>query len=93
MISHRGTEFREILAEIARQLRPIFGTNNAPLLFGCSGTGVMEAALVNVLLPGESGDRQQRAWGERFRPSALRSVRVSTPSKCRGAKTSILACR
>jgi aspartate aminotransferase-like enzyme len=67
MISHRGTEFREILAEIARQLQPIFGTNNAPLLFGCSGTGVMEAALVNVLLPGESVLIVSNGqWGERF---------------------------
>ena len=67
MISHRGTEFREILADIARQLQPIFGTKNAPLLFGCSGTGVMEAALVNVLLPGESVLIVSNGqWGERF---------------------------
>jgi aspartate aminotransferase-like enzyme len=67
MISHRGTEFREILADIARQLQPIFGTKNAPLLFGCSGTGVMEAALVNVLHPGESVLIVSNGqWGERF---------------------------
>src|SRR5262245_15144371 len=53
MISHRGTEFREILAQVTEQLQPIFGTRGAPLLFGCSGTGVMEAALTNVLAPGE----------------------------------------
>src|SRR5262245_42030173 len=67
MISHRGTEFREILADTARHLQPLFGSKNVPLLFGCSGTGVMEAALVNVLAPGErvlvvcNGQ-----WGERF---------------------------
>jgi aspartate aminotransferase-like enzyme len=67
MISHRGTDFREILADIARQLQPIFGTKNAPLLFGCSGTGVMEAALVNVLHPGESVLIVSNGqWGERF---------------------------
>jgi aspartate aminotransferase-like enzyme len=67
MISHRGTEFREILAETMRHLQPIFGTNNAPLLFGCSGTGVMEAALVNVLHPDESVLIVSNGqWGERF---------------------------
>jgi aspartate aminotransferase-like enzyme len=67
MISHRGSEFREILAETARQLQPIFGIQNAPLLFGCSGTGVMEAALVNVLAPGERVLIVNNGqWGERF---------------------------
>jgi aspartate aminotransferase-like enzyme len=80
MISHRGTEFREILAEIARQLQPIFGTSNAPLLFGCSGTGVMEAALVNVLLPGESVLIVSNGqWGERFAAiGAAMGARVDT---------------
>src|SRR5262245_14794578 len=67
MISHRGAEFREILAETARHLQPILGTRNAPLLFGCSGTGVMEAALVNVLAPGERALVVSNGqWGERF---------------------------
>jgi aspartate aminotransferase-like enzyme len=67
MISHRGTEFREILADTARQLQPIFGSKNPPLLFGCSGTGVMEAALVNVLAPGERVLVVSNGqWGERF---------------------------
>ena len=60
-------EFRAILAEVMRQLQPIFGTKNAPLLFGCSGTGMMEAALVNVLAPGESVLIVSNGqWGERF---------------------------
>lgn len=67
MISHRGPEFREMLDETVRQLQPIFGTKNAPLLFGCSGTGMMEAALVNVLAPGEGAlVISNGQWGERF---------------------------
>lgn len=67
MISHRGLEFREILADVMRQLQPIFGTKNSPLLFGCSGTGMMEAALVNVLAPGERVLIVSNGqWGERF---------------------------
>src|SRR5262249_15353437 len=67
MISHRGAEFREILADTARRLQPILGTQNTPLLFGCSGTGVMEAALVNALAPGERALVVSNGqWGERF---------------------------
>jgi aspartate aminotransferase-like enzyme len=67
MVSHRGAEFREILAETARQLQPILGTQSTPLLFGCTGTGVMEAALVNVLAPGERALVVSNGqWGERF---------------------------
>lgn len=67
MISHRGSQFRGILADTARQLQPIFGTKNAPLLFGCSGTGMMEAALVNVLAPDERVLIVSNGqWGERF---------------------------
>jgi aspartate aminotransferase-like enzyme len=67
MISHRGVEFREILHATARRLQPIFGAHNTPLLFGCSGTGVMEAALVNVLAPGERALVVSNGqWGERF---------------------------
>jgi len=67
MISHRGAEFRGVLAETARRLQPILGTQNTPLLIGCSGTGVMEAALVNVLAPGERALIVSNGqWGERF---------------------------
>ena len=67
MISHRGAEFRQILAETTQQLQPIFGTKNMPLLFGCSGTGMMEAALVNVLAAGERVLIVSNGqWGERF---------------------------
>jgi aspartate aminotransferase-like enzyme len=80
MISHRGAEFRHILVETTRQLQAIFGTKNTPLLFACSGTGMMEAALVNVLAPGERlliiNNGQ---WGERFAAiAAAMGARVDT---------------
>lgn len=67
VFSHRGPEFREILRRAVDLLQPIAGTRNRILFFASSGTGMMEAALVNVLGPGErvliSGHGQ---FGERF---------------------------
>jgi aspartate aminotransferase-like enzyme len=53
MVSHRGPEFRAALARAEELLRPILGTRNRVLFFAASGTGMMEASLVNVLAPGE----------------------------------------
>ena len=53
VLNHRGPEFRAVLAECAAALRRIFATRRDVLLFGSSGTGAMEAALANVLDPGD----------------------------------------
>jgi aspartate aminotransferase-like enzyme len=53
VLNHRGPEFHAVLAECAAALRRIFGTRRDVLLFGSSGTGAMEAALANVLDPGD----------------------------------------
>lgn len=67
VLNHRGPEFRAQMEHAEALLQPIFGTRNHILLFACSGTGMMEAALANVVAPGEkllcivSGQ-----FGERF---------------------------
>ncbi len=67
MISHRGPEFRKIWADVIGKLQPLFGTANRVHLFAASGTGVMEAALLNVLSPGERILIVENGqWGERF---------------------------
>lgn len=53
MVNHRGPEFAAIMADIGQGLQPFFGTATEPLLLTGSGTGAMEAALVNVLSPGD----------------------------------------
>lgn len=53
IVNHRGTEMRAVLGEIQRLIKPLFGTQAPVLVFGSSGTGVMEASLVNILAPGE----------------------------------------
>ena len=53
VVNHRGPEFRSMTAEIVENLQPIFGASNPILLFAASGTGMMEASLVNAVAPGE----------------------------------------
>ena len=67
ILSHRGAEFRTILAESTAMLGAIFGTRQKILTLGCSGTGAMEAALANVLTPGDAVlVLMNGQFGERF---------------------------
>jgi aspartate aminotransferase-like enzyme len=67
IISHRGAEFRAILDEVTGALRRLLGTRRHVFLLGASGTGGMEAALVNVLSAGDAVLIVENGqFGERF---------------------------
>lgn len=51
MVNHLGPELEEILYNVISGLKELFQTNNDILLFTCSGTGGLEAAIVNTLSP------------------------------------------
>jgi len=53
LVDHRGPEFAALLERIVRGLRPIFGTEHDVLLLGSSGSGGLEAAIVNSFSPGD----------------------------------------
>jgi len=53
MINHRGPEFAQLMDECNRGLRAAFKTQNDILILTCSGTGALEAAVVNILSPGD----------------------------------------
>jgi aspartate aminotransferase-like enzyme len=53
MINHRGPAFAEILARIQAGMQPYFGTSGQVQVLSCAGTGGLEAAVVNVLSPGD----------------------------------------
>ncbi|MBV8195542.1 MAG: alanine--glyoxylate aminotransferase family protein [Candidatus Dormibacteraeota bacterium] len=53
MINHRGPEFASLLQDVVGGMRWALRTENDVLLFPASGTGGLEAAVVNVLSPGE----------------------------------------
>ena len=67
VVNHRGPEFRALWARTIGKLEPLIGTKQPVHVLACSGTGVMEAALLNIVAPGEhllivcNGQ-----WGERF---------------------------
>ncbi len=67
VVSHRGPEFRAVFTRAEELLQPLLGTRNRILFFASTGTGMMEASLVNLLAPGErilvSANGQ---FGERF---------------------------
>ncbi len=52
-IDHRGPEFQQFGLKLLKAIRPVFGTCNPVVIFPSSGTGAWEAALVNVLNPGD----------------------------------------
>jgi aspartate aminotransferase-like enzyme len=54
MLNHRGPEFGKILAEALAALRRVFMTRNTIIPFASSGTGGLEAALVNICSAGDT---------------------------------------
>lgn len=52
-IGHRSNEFKSIMKEVYANLQWIFQTQRPVFLFTASGTGAMEASLINILNPGD----------------------------------------
>jgi aspartate aminotransferase-like enzyme len=73
MINHRGPEYMALQRELIAGLQQAFRTENDCLIFPASGTGGLEAAIVNTLSP---GDRVLAvvigAFGDRFAQIAAR---------------------
>lgn len=53
MINHRGDEFKALAKRVETAMKPYFGTGHDVILLTCAGTGGLEAAVVNVLSPGD----------------------------------------
>jgi len=69
IIHHRAPEYESIFSEVRQGLRALFQTSNEVLVFASSGTGGMEAAVVNTLSPGDRvlvvrGGKFGERWGE-----------------------------
>ncbi len=69
LIGHRSGEFSQIMADITANLKWLHQTENEVLMLTASGTGAMEAGIINVLsagdrvLVGENGKFGER-WGD-----------------------------
>jgi serine---pyruvate transaminase len=53
IIHHRTPQFSAIFADVRERLKALFGTAGDVILLSSSGTGAMEAAVVNLLSPGD----------------------------------------
>lgn len=53
MVNHRGPEFRELITRVTERLQRAFETRNDILILTASGTGAMEAVVVNHLSVGD----------------------------------------
>jgi aspartate aminotransferase-like enzyme len=53
-IHHRTPEFEKIVASVREQLKEVFQTAQDVITLAASGTGAMEAAIVNTLSPGDA---------------------------------------
>ena len=67
MIHHRTPQFQAILKEAVEGLKYIFQTKNDVFVLSSSGTGAMEAAVANLLSPGDSAITVEGGkFGERW---------------------------
>lgn len=52
-VGHRSAEFSKILSSVYEDLKLLFQTKNDVIIYTASGTGAMDAALSNLLNPGD----------------------------------------
>jgi len=81
-MGHRSADFSEIMAEVTENLKWLHQTQNDVLVLTASGTGAMEAGIINFLSPGDRvlvgcngkfGDR----WGEVCDAYGLQTERIT----------------
>ena len=67
MINHRGPEFLELISKTTEQLKEVFMTRSDLYILTASGTGALEASIVNTLSPGDKVlSATAGAFGDRF---------------------------
>src|SRR5215470_4819012 len=81
---HRTAEFRQILAEVLEDLKYVYRTRNQIIPLTSSGTGGLEAALVNCVPPGKkaiclSAGRFGERWRSICKAFGLEAINVTAP--------------
>jgi aspartate aminotransferase-like enzyme len=84
MIFHRTPEFRKILAEVLEDLQYVFRTKNKVLPLTSSGTGALEAAIVNCLPAGSKAicliaGRFGERWRNLCKAFNIEAISVTVP--------------
>ncbi len=81
MLHHRTSEFEQIFAEAREGLKYVFQTERDVLILASSGTGAMEAAVCNLLSPGDKavcvrGGKFGERWSEICQAFGIEAVNV-----------------
>lgn len=96
MVNHRGPEFKELLVRVTTSMKKGFQTEADVLILTSSGTGALEATVVNTLSPGDSvlsvnigvfGDRFAkiaRAYGAEVTTLAVEHGKAASPEEVGG---------
>ena len=84
IIHHRTPEYEALFAEVRANLKALFQCRNEVLMFAASGTGAMEAAVVNTLSPGDRvlvvrGGKFGERWAEICQAHGLQVTSVDVP--------------
>ncbi|MFQ5935195.1 MAG: pyridoxal-phosphate-dependent aminotransferase family protein [Acidiferrobacterales bacterium] len=84
LLHPRSEELRELLTEVSQKLKAFFKTEHEVLTLTASGTGAMEAAVVNFLRHGEKvitleGGKFGQRWSEIARLYGLHVVSLELP--------------
>jgi len=99
LIHHRTDEYRQYFLETTRLMQEHLGTEQPALTLSCSGSGAMEAAVVNLLSPGDEavvveggkfGDRWRvicEAYGITAHTVSVEWGRVATAEEVESALT------
>jgi len=83
-MEHRSKEFTSILLDVTENLRWLHQTRSDVYIFSASGTGAMEAGMINVLSPGDrvlcgvNGKFGER-WADLADTFGLQCERIETP--------------
>ena len=81
-IGHRSGDFSKIMAEVTQNLKWLHQTQNDVLILAASGTGAMEAAIINFLSPGDrvlvgSNGKFGERWAEVAEAYGLQVDRIT----------------
>jgi len=81
MIHHRTPQFSSIFAETRVMLQKIHKTTSDTLMLACSGSGAMEAAVMNICAPGDTmiyvnGGKFGERWGKIAAKHGIHAVEI-----------------
>ena len=81
---HRTSRYRKIFQEVTENLKTVFQTKNDVLTFSSSGTGAMEAAVVNLLSAGDTAvvvnaGKFGERWGGLCKAYGVKVLEIKVP--------------